>query len=147
MSARTLASLDAHLSRLVAEGGSVDSSTSETARRGLVDLALAYLDFASAHRAKWRALFEHRLPEGRTVPEWLVADQARLFGKVEALLAPLVPRMPVGERALLARSLFSAVHGLVLLGLEEKLAAMPIAVLIDQVARIVSAMAKGLEHS
>jgi AcrR family transcriptional regulator len=147
VSARTLASLDAHLSRLVAEAGMADSTSGESARRGLVDLALAYLDFACSHRARWRALFEHRLPQGRSVPEWLVADQARLFGKVESLLAPLVPHLPVGERALLARSLFSAVHGLVLLGLEEKLAAMPIAVLIDQVARIVSAMAKGLEHS
>ena len=75
----------------------------------------------------------------------MVADQARLFGKVEALLEPLVPHMATAERASLARSLFSAVHGLVLLGLEEKLAPMPLATLRAEVERLVTAMAKGLE--
>jgi AcrR family transcriptional regulator len=145
VSARTLARLDAHLAPVLAGAEKAGASPADTARRGLVDLALAYLDFAYAHRASWRALFEHRLPEGRTVPEWLIADQARLFGRVEALLAPLLPSMSTSDRALTARSLFSAVHGLVLLGLEEKLTAMPIGVLLDQLARLVRATVRGLE--
>ncbi len=145
VSARTLARLDAHLAPRLASLKGAGLSETEAARRGLVDLALAYLDFAYAHRASWRALFEHRLPEGRSVPEWLLADQVRLFGKVEALLEPLLPAMSASDRALTARSLFSAVHGLVLLGLEEKLTAMPIGVLLDQLARLVRAIVKGLE--
>jgi AcrR family transcriptional regulator len=145
VSARTLERLDAHLAPVLADAEKAGSSPTDTARRGLLDLALAYLDFAYAHRASWRALFEHRLPEGRSVPEWLIADQARLFGKVEALLAPLLPSMSDADRALTARSLFSAVHGLVLLGLEEKLTAMPIGVLLDQLARLVRATVRGLE--
>jgi AcrR family transcriptional regulator len=144
VSARTLARLGEHLDRVQPQEGE-PGSPPERARLGLVALALAYLDFAFAHRASWRALFEHRLPEGRQVPEWLTADQSRLFGKVEALLDPLVPRMPKAERAPLARSLFSAVHGLVLLGLEEKLAPMPLPTLRAEVARLVTATAKGLE--
>ena len=99
----------------------------------------------NAHRRLDR---EHRLEEilsMRAVPEWLLADQARLFGKVEALLKPLLPSMSPTDRALTARSLFSAVHGLVLLGLEEKLTAMPLGVLLDQLARLMRAMVKGLE--
>jgi AcrR family transcriptional regulator len=145
VSARTLARLDAHLAPVIANAEKPGLDPAETARRGLVDLALAYLDFAFAHRASWRALFEHRLPEGREVPEWLVADQVRLFSKVEAFLEPLLPKMSAGERALTARSLFSAVHGLVLLGLEEKLTAMPLGVLLDQLARLVRAIVRGLE--
>ncbi|MFI5014446.1 MAG: TetR/AcrR family transcriptional regulator [Hyphomicrobiales bacterium] len=144
VSARTLARLDAHLAPVLERAAKAPAG-SETARRALADLALAYLDFASAHRASWRALFEHRLPQGRAMPEWLLADQARLFGKVERLLEPLVPGLPPYDRALLARSLFSAVHGLVLLGLEEKLAEMPIGLLVGQVTRIVEAIARGLE--
>ncbi|SDR61878.1 transcriptional regulator, TetR family [Rhizobiales bacterium GAS191] len=146
VSARTLARLDAHLAPALDGPAALGATQRETARRRLVDLALAYLDFAHAHRARWRALFEHRLPEGRSVPEWLVADQARLFGKVEALLEPLMPLTAVADRALLARSLFSAVHGVVLLGLEEKLTAMPMGILLDQVASIVSALVRGLEE-
>jgi AcrR family transcriptional regulator len=145
VSARTLARLDAHLAPALAAAEERGLDASETARRGLVDLALAYLDFALAHRASWRALFEHRLPEGREVPEWLLADQLRLFGRVETLLEPLLPQMSASERALTARSLFSAVHGLVLLGLEEKLTTMPLGVLLDQLARLVRAMIRGLE--
>jgi AcrR family transcriptional regulator len=143
VSARTLARLETHLD---ATAGKItpDASPRDAARQRLVALALAYLDFAFAHRASWRALFEHRLPEGRPMPEWMIADQARLFGKVEGLLGPLVPQMGVAQRALLARSLFSAVHGLVLLGLEEKLGVMPFATLREEVERLVSAMARGL---
>ena len=144
VSARTLARLDAHLAPALAQPFAW-ASEKEAARLRLVDLALAYLDFALAHRASWRALFEHRLPEGREVPEWLLADQLRLFGRVETLLEPLLPHMSASERALTARSLFSAVHGLVLLGLEEKLTTMPLGVLLDQLARLVRAMIRGLE--
>jgi AcrR family transcriptional regulator len=145
VSARTLALLEAHLDAIAVEVAA-EASPREAARQRLVALALAYLDFAFAHRASWRALFEHRLPEGRPVPEWMVAEQARLFGKVEVLLGPLVPHMGVAQRAILARSLFSAVHGLVLLGLEEKLGVMPFAMLREEVERLVSAMARGLEE-
>jgi AcrR family transcriptional regulator len=145
VSARTLARLEAHLDAIAVEVAA-EASPREAARQRLVALALAYLDFAFAHRASWRALFEHRLPEGRPVPEWMVAEQARLFGKVEVLLGPLVPHMGVAQRAMLARSLFSAVHGLVLLGLEEKLGVMPFAMLREEVERLVSAMARGLEE-
>jgi AcrR family transcriptional regulator len=145
VSARTLARLEAHLDAIAVEVAA-EASPREAARQRLVALALAYLDFAFAHRASWRALFEHRLPEGRPVPEWMVAEQARLFGKVEVLLGPLVPHMGVAQRAILARSLFSAVHGLVLLGLEEKLGVMPFAMLREEVERLVSAMARGLEE-
>jgi AcrR family transcriptional regulator len=146
VSARTLARLDAHLAPHLARAIEADGA-SDAARRGLVALALAYLDFVCAHRASWRALFEHRLPQGKSVPEWLIADQSRLFEKVETLLDRLLPRRQASERALLARSLFSAVHGLVLLGLEEKLAPMPLTLLRDQLALIVTAMVAGLEES
>ena len=144
VSARTLAKLEAHLDAITVPDVEGRASPHEVALQRLVALALAYLDFAFAHRASWRALFEHRLPEGRPVPDWLIADQARLFDKVEALLEPLVPQLAAPDRATLARSLFSAVHGLVLLGLEEKLGVMAFPMLREEVARLVTAMARGL---
>jgi len=48
------------------------------------------------------------------------------------------------ELSVTARSLFSAVHGTVLLGLEQKLIAVPIAALRAEIATIVRAMVKGL---
>ncbi|MBW0004346.1 MAG: TetR/AcrR family transcriptional regulator [Hyphomicrobiales bacterium] len=144
VSARTLARLEAHLDASAIQPAP-DAPPREAARQKLVALALAYLDFAYAHRAIWRALFEHRLSEGRAVPEWMVENQSRLFRRVEALLGPLVPRLDAAQRALLARSLFSAVHGQVLLGLEEKLGVMAFATLREEVERLVFATIRGLE--
>jgi hypothetical protein len=44
----------------------------------------------------------------------------------------------------LARSLFSAVHGMVALGLEQKLVAVPLDVLRREIALIVRAMVNGI---
>jgi len=110
----------------------------------LVRLAIAYLDFAAGNILRWRALFDHRM-SGRPLPDWYLDDQMRLFGYVEEPLRILVPGASPERRALLARSLFSAAHGIVALGLEEKLHQIPIASLREQVTLIVEAIGAGLE--
>ncbi len=143
VNARTLAALE---QRLTAAPASASGSERDQAVAHLVELGLAYTDFAAASPLRWRAVFEHRLPRGREVPEWFVGEQARLFDYVNAPLQVLRPGLAPAERALLARSLFSAVHGVVLLGLEEKLQAMPLDVLRAQVRAIVTATARGLSQ-
>src|SRR5215510_9294954 len=110
----------------------------------LVRMAIAYLDFAAANTARWRTLFEHRMPAGREVPAWYREQQQRLFAYVEALLLELQAQESRVRRALLARSLFSAVHGLVVLGLEEKLQTIPLPVLREQVRFVVTAIGRGM---
>lgn len=109
----------------------------------LVRLARGYLAFARDNKALWRALFEHRLAGGRAAPAWYLDDQSRLFALVEAPLARLLPDEPACSRALLARTLFSAVHGVVSLGLEEKLAPMSEATLDAELERLLRAFAGG----
>jgi AcrR family transcriptional regulator len=110
----------------------------------LTHLALAYTDYAAANRRRWRALFDHRLAEDKDVPTWYQANLHRLFDYIETPLRKLAPDMPVAERTLLARSLFSAVHGVVLIGLEEKLQSLPLVTLREQVTFMVETFAKGL---
>jgi AcrR family transcriptional regulator len=144
VNSRTLAALEADLlaaghSREPAGRPGTDSAIDQLRR-----LALAYLDFATARRPRWRAVFDHRLPPGKTVPKWYRDDQMRLFSYVEKPIAELLPGLSEARRALLARSLFSAVHGLVTLGLEEKLQALDPAALREQVTFIVAAIGRGL---
>jgi AcrR family transcriptional regulator len=110
----------------------------------LVHLGLAYTDYAAANTRRWRVLFDHRLPENKEVPTWYMANLARLFVYIEEPLRKLAPALSPMRRALLARSLFSAVHGIVLIGLEEKLQHLPLPVLREQVTVMTEAMAKGL---
>lgn len=121
--------------------------TGEPAVAQLTRMALTYLDYAASNTPRWRALFDHRLPEGRDVPDWYRAEQARLFRHVEAPLSALRPGLAPAELGLLARSVFSAVHGIVTLGLEEKLGAIPPRTLRGQITTVVAAIAAGLTRA
>ncbi len=112
--------------------------------RALTHLALAYTDYAAANRPRWRALFDHRLAEDKrcrpgtrpTSPACSSTSRSRCVG-----LRPISSQQ---QRILLARSLFSAVHGIVLIGLEEKLQSIPLATVREQVTFMVEAFARGL---
>ncbi|HKS61921.1 MAG TPA: TetR/AcrR family transcriptional regulator, partial [Xanthobacteraceae bacterium] len=63
---------------------------------------------------------------------------------IEQPVAVLQPSASPEERRLTARSLFSAVHGIVLIGLEEKLQSIPLSTLREQAVLMVEAMTRGL---
>jgi AcrR family transcriptional regulator len=137
---RTLAMLDAALGAVRPSScRGLDEETVED----LVRFAVAYLEFAATHTVRWRALFEHRMSEARPLPDWFVEQQHRLFAQVERPLAALLPELDQDARRILARTLFSAVHGIVVLGLEEKLASLPLRDLRKQLAATVRAITMG----
>jgi AcrR family transcriptional regulator len=134
---RTLRRLDTALSEAESVG---PPSPAER----LVRIAVAYCDFAAENLELWRALFEHRMTPGKPVPEWAVSEQMDLFRHIFHPLAALLPSRSPPELGVTARSLFSAVHGMVLLGLEQKLIAVPVEALRAEIAVITRAMVKGL---
>src|SRR5215831_15298069 len=69
---RTLARLDAALSEAESSGA---PSPAET----LVQIAVAYCDFAAENLELWRALFEHRMAPDKLLPDWAISDQMELF--------------------------------------------------------------------
>lgn len=144
VNSRTLAMIEREVaaSDRLDVGGAV-TAVDHPAIGTLARLALAYFDFAAAHTMRWRALFEHRLPAGRLMPDWHLAEHRRLFLSIETPLRAMVPDTDTAC-ILLARSLFSAVHGIVSLGLEEKLVPLPQAVLRQQTATVAAALARGL---
>jgi AcrR family transcriptional regulator len=143
VNARTLEQLEAKLTAAGATGAAAAGDT-EGAVAQLVRLALAYLEFAAARTPRWRAVFDHQPLPGHTMPDWYLSEQLRLFGYVEAPLKVLLPDAAAERRAMIARSLVSAVHGIVVLGLEEKLQLIPLPVLREQVTLLVGAMGRGL---
>jgi AcrR family transcriptional regulator len=134
---RTLRRLDAALT--AAESAGPPAPTER-----LVRIAVAYCDFAAENLELWRALFEHRMTPGKPIPEWAVSEQMDLFRHIFQPLAELLPSRSHAELGVTARSLFSAVHGMVLLGLEQKLIAVPVEALRAEIAVIVRAMVKGM---
>ena len=145
--ARTLDALDAAIAeRFAAIDAPADlepRSAIEAAAQRLQGLAQTYLAFASAHPKQWQALFEHRGLDA-AVPKAYMEQLEGIFGHIERPLATIAPSASPAERRLFARALFSAVHGIVTLGLDEKLGALPKDLLAWQVHALVRAATLGL---
>ena len=143
---RTLDALDTVMCRATdtaGPGGAADAGPAGHLAR----LAEAYLDYAAANRPRWDALFQHRMAEGHPIPSWYAERLATVFRHVEAPLSALRPGLSAEACAMLARTVFAAVHGMVELGLDEKVAATSLPVLREQVQMVVGAIASGMQGS
>jgi AcrR family transcriptional regulator len=130
------------------EGAGSDADARAVVRAGdpppvqrLVQLALAYFDYAAANRGRWMALFTRHIS---VVPEWHHDEHRQLFARLEAPVRALVPAIDDETCGLTSRSLFSAVHGVVSLGLDETLTTISLPALRRQTAVIAAAASRGL---
>ncbi len=123
--------------------GSVVAQTAEQAPTArLIAMSHAYLAFADDHPKLWRALFDVEMRSDGPVPVWYAQAMARLFAFIKVPLAEIFPDYGSTELDLMTRTLFSSVHGIVLLGLENRISAVPgdqleamISLLLQQVGR------------
>jgi hypothetical protein len=112
--------------------------------RELHGFAATYLDFATEHANLLRSLFEHRMEEDRPFPEDILIMVMQAFALMHKPLVRLLPDKDPADIALLSRMMFSAVHGIISLGLEERMVAVPPEKLRQQVAQFVDTHLAGL---
>lgn len=136
VNARTLKRLDAALAGAGGPAGDPDAA--------MQALALGYHRFSRADSRHWRAVFAHQVPDGTSPPEWYLGLVGRLFRHIEEPLATLLPHLDGQVRQSLARTLFSAVHGIVSIGLEEKLGSTPDDIIARGLKVMVRAWVAGL---
>ncbi len=91
----------------------------QDATQQLIVMSHAYHRFAAENFNAWRALFDIERPAGEAAPDWYLAEMGQLFAYIGAPLSVLFPDHDAQKRALLTKALFSSVHGIVLLGLDE----------------------------
>jgi hypothetical protein len=91
----------------------------------LIVMSHAYLDFAVAHPKLWRALFDVEMRSDGPVPPWYATAMGQLFAIITEPLRDLFPDFDETELNLMTRTLFSSVHGIVLLGLENRISGVP----------------------
>ncbi len=111
----------------------------------LIQLARGYLKFACDNHNLWSALFHHRMPEGVLVPKWHLAEHAVLFEEIAMPLAQLNPKLGQEELTTLSRSMFTAVHGIVSISLQDRFIAVPRQELDTQLTQFVEFLIKGFE--
>lgn len=112
--------------------------------RQLYGLAATYLDFFAEHANLLRSLFEHRMEDDRPYPDDILQMVMNAFALMHPPLVRLLPDADDVRIALLSRTLFSAVHGIISLGLEERMVAVPPQMLRQQVEQFLDAHLAGL---
>lgn len=109
----------------------------------LVIMAQAYHRFAAQNHLSWRALFDVERAPGEAAPDWYLKEMGQLFTYISDPLAVIFPDRDAGEQALLTRALFSSVHGIVLLGLDEASAGVP----SDDIDRMIALVLRQISAS
>lgn len=137
VNSRTLARLGA----LAGEGASVDP------RHRLKDLALTYADFAARNTNLWAAVFEHRMSGGKETPDWYRAEHAVLIEQIARPVAALRPSLSHADLLARARTLFSAVHGIVAISIEGRFVGIAASDLRAELGRFVDVLVTGIEHT
>lgn len=140
---RTLARLERALSESEARR---QLKSSADAIEQLVSMAIAYCRFASANKNLWRTLFEHQMADDKPVPVWFVQAQMRLFKHPSAPLRLLISKAEEADVAMMSRTLFAAVHGIVLFGVEERMISVPRTSLEQSIEDFVRLNCQGLLH-
>ena len=112
--------------------------------RQLYGLAATYLDFFAEHANLLRSLFEHRMEDDRPYPDDILQMVMDAFALMHPPLVRLLPDADDVKIALLSRTLFSAVHGIISLGLEERMVAVPPQLLRQQIEQFVETHLVGL---
>lgn len=112
--------------------------------RQLYGLAATYLEFFAEHANLLRSLFEHRMEDDRPYPDDILQMVMDAFALMHPPLVRLLPDADDVRIALLSRTLFSAVHGIISLGLEERMVAVPPQMLRQQVEQFVDTHLAGL---
>ena len=84
-------------------------------------LVAAYFGFALLHTARWRLVFEHRLPEGQKAPPTYAGHTAAIFTLVKQRLREIDATRDDTTVSDLATALWSGAHGICMLAVTGKL--------------------------
>ena len=118
----------------------------EEADKNIDLLAKTYLNYASQNFNRWSMIFEHRLTEDETVPDWYQQKVDHIFSLVEAEFKKLSTIHNEEQNSIAARALWSGVHGICILSLTGKLDLVGIGDIENGVTLLVDNFIKGWQQ-
>lgn len=137
VNARTLARLGAALRAAIPDAASAVAV--------LQSLAQGYVRFAKENPRLWTAIFAHRLPEGRDIPDWHRQNHAVLIAEIVQPIAALRPDLAPDALRVRAQTMFAAVHGVVQLSMHGRYVGVPDHLLAQEVEALVTAMTRAFD--
>ena len=132
---------------LSALGEALETTSEETMTPGekLQALANRYFKFAQQNKNLWQALFDHKMADGAPFPEWHIEEHSVLFQNITIPLSALRPKATEEEISLQTKFIFSAVHGIITICLQERIIEAPIEQLERQLQQFVRTYVQGLK--
>lgn len=87
----------------------------------LIALSIAYVAFAKENTHLWRAMFDFNVHDMEEIPESYGSSIDKMFSYIEIQVAALMPDLDDQGRFLMTRALYSSVHGIMYLGIENRI--------------------------
>lgn len=109
--------------RLAADVTAALDNASENPLDQLISMGESYHQFALENYKSWRAIFDVERDPTTPPPQWYLDELSHLFSYIDKPLTTALPAMDPAERQLFTRTLFTSVHGIVMLGLDVRSAA------------------------
>ncbi|TRD15787.1 TetR/AcrR family transcriptional regulator [Palleronia caenipelagi] len=129
------------LSRLKVMLAEACEAADPTPRAQLEALATVYAEFALGEPQLWQALFNHRVPM-EVITDVYRTEHAPLIELIVPPLGILRPDLTGANLVQRARTLFSAVHGVVHLSLLGRVVGVPQEMLVEEVRALVQTLTK-----
>ncbi|MGC9401478.1 TetR/AcrR family transcriptional regulator [Vibrio genomosp. F10 str. 9ZC157] len=106
------------LDELSSEARTVVEKSRDT-QTALYELAYCYHDFAQQNPYRWQLIFAHNM-NGEALPQWQSERIDNMTGMLESLLGIMAPQRTENEILQASRVLWSGVHGITLLSVDDK---------------------------
>ena len=103
------------------------------------------MNLPANNHALWVALFDYAALAGTVIPQWHQEEQEVLVRHIVGPVGRLNPDMDEGAMAIRVRSLFSAVHGMISLSLDQRFIGVPRENLDGELMQFIDQMVAGLE--
>lgn len=94
-------------------------------KENLIMAGCAYLKFALENERLWLTIFEIEMVPIEDFPQAYLEKSDALFAIIEELVAKIYPDEEESEINCISRTFFSAVHGIVYLGVERRILSVP----------------------
>lgn len=131
---------------MLKEDISTNAVEDQSAEAALANLAVNYMNFAYLHYNLWTSLFGHTMQDNAPIPDWYTEQTNATFLTLIAPLLKLRPELDEAQAFILVRTLFSAVHGIITINLQERFISIPKDMLEVQLVEFVQTYAKGLQN-
>ena len=107
--------------------------------------ANVYLQFAHQHPGQWELIFDNKILNENELPDWYISQVNALFSLIETQLYALSPLTTEYEISKTSRVLWSSVHGICMLSVNNNLFAQRACTAEELIKSLISHFIKGWE--